>query len=290
VQDDPDRPAANGGAVHVEVDGLRLFVDALSSEYVPDGPQMRRRRAVLFLHGGIAGDSAHSRGVASLLTDIAQVLVTDRRGNGRSEGGGDPSVWTLDRFADDVRELCVALGVEHPVVVGTSYGGLIAVNYAIRHPDHPSGLAVVSSGAHFDRGRSTAKGGPADAAAHGPELAAVSARTLRRRGVDAYPPQLLHGIDMRADLPAITCPTLCVTGDKDRVFPPDMADEVAAGVSATDVRVVRIPDAGHILDVEAPRLVAAELRTFVERIGPPPERWRTPRPRTEPVSPRRRPE
>jgi proline iminopeptidase len=270
--------------VHVEVDGLRLFVDVLSPEYVTAGPAVQRRRTVVFVHGGIDGDSSNSREIGSRLAGGAGVVLVDRRGNGGSDGGG-AETWTLDRFADDVHDVCVALGIVHPVVVGASYGGFIALRYAIRHPDHPAGLVVLSSGPGFDR-EALMTGWQRIEEGRNPEhtarIAERSARVVRRRPVDAYPREtLMLDLDLRPELPAITRPTLLVVGAEDPVFPAQLSHDIAERLGTDDVHVVEVPGAGHLLDMDAPDAVATEIRAFVMRLGPPPDPWAGGTPYTE---------
>jgi pimeloyl-ACP methyl ester carboxylesterase len=80
----------------------------------------------------------------SALADIAQVIFLDHRGNRRSDPGPQES-WTLAQWGDDVRGFCEALGIAHPIVFGASFGGMVAMAYATRHPDHPAKLILVST-------------------------------------------------------------------------------------------------------------------------------------------------
>jgi proline iminopeptidase len=263
--------------VHLEVDGLRLYADVLSPEYVAEGPRLRRRPTVVLLHGSLDGDSALVRPLGDLLTGVASVVVTDRRANGRSDGGGDPATWTIDRWADDVYELCTAMGIVKPIVVGTSYGGFIALNYAIRHPDHPAGLAVLSAGARFDRdallsGWEQALGGrtPEELA----DVATRTARVIRRRAVAAYPPHAyLLDMDLRPGLGAITCPTLVAVGDEDPITPMHIAEELVAGIGPELAGFHPIAGAGHALELHAAEEIGALLREFITGIGAPPDPW-----------------
>ncbi|MFL6240190.1 MAG: alpha/beta fold hydrolase [Actinomycetes bacterium] len=262
--------------MHIEVDGLRLFVDVLSPEYVPVGPSMVRRPTVVCLHGSMNGDYSNVWTLANRLTDAACVIVTDRRGNGRSDGGG-PDTWRLDRFADDVYELCQAMGVWHPIVLGTSYGGFIAQAYAARYPDHPSGLALVSTAARFDvealaknRDRLDEPRSPAVVEA----LQHRDARAIRRRPVDAYPEHaFLLDVDLREQNAAIKCPVLVVSGTDDPIDQSKRAEELGESIGSGDVHVVRIPDAGHLLDIDAPEETARLLHEFIDRIGAPADPW-----------------
>jgi proline iminopeptidase len=61
------------------------------------------------------------------------VIYLDHRGNGRSDAG-PKELWTLAQWGDDVRSFCDALGIERPIVLGVSFGGMVAMAYATRHP------------------------------------------------------------------------------------------------------------------------------------------------------------
>jgi pimeloyl-ACP methyl ester carboxylesterase len=262
--------------VHIEVDGLRLFVDVLSPEYVPVGPTMVRRRTVVCLHGSMDGDHSNVRTLAQDLTDAACVVVTDRRGNGRSDGGG-PETWTLDRYADDVYELCQAMGIVKPIVLGTSYGGFIAQRYAGRHPDHPAGLALLSTGARWDHDALTKYRDKLDEP-YRPELAEPlrqrTARAIRRRAVTAYPESaFLFDEDLREQNNAITCPTIVVSGVDDPIDNSNRAEELAGSIGGDDVEVHRIDNAGHLLDIEAPDEISRLLHDFIARVGAPEDPW-----------------
>ena len=139
----------------VSIGDVRLFVDVDGAKLVPEGDMMRERPTIVFLHGGPGFDHSNFEAFYSQLTDIAQLVYYDHRGNGRSEDGPRER-WTLDQWADDVRALCEALGIEHPVVFGTSFGGFVGLNYAARHPDHPAKLIVTSTTSKVHLGRSLA--------------------------------------------------------------------------------------------------------------------------------------
>jgi proline iminopeptidase len=49
-----------------------------------------------------------------------------------------------------LRALCDALGIEKPVVLGQSFGGMVAMEYAARHPEAPSKLVLSSTAARLD--------------------------------------------------------------------------------------------------------------------------------------------
>ena len=130
--------------MHVSVNGVRLFFDVEGAKFVPDGPVMREKPVLLMLHGGPGADHSIYRPAYSALADIAQIIYLDHRGNGRSEDGPQQN-WNLAQWGDDVRAFCDTLGIVDPIVLGASFGGMVALAYATRHPDHPSKLIVIST-------------------------------------------------------------------------------------------------------------------------------------------------
>jgi proline iminopeptidase len=76
------------------------------------------------------------------------VVVPDQRGHGRSDRDG-PESWNLASWAADVKNFSDALGIERPVVLGVSFGGFVAQEYAAAHPEHPAGLILISTGPRF---------------------------------------------------------------------------------------------------------------------------------------------
>lgn len=127
------------------VNGVHLFFDVEGLALRPAGDVMAEAPTLLLLlHGGPGADHSGYKPTFSALAEVAQVVYLDHRGNGRSDRG-PKELWTLDQWADDVRAFCDALGIVRPVVYGASFGGIVAMAYAARHPGHPSRLIVVSS-------------------------------------------------------------------------------------------------------------------------------------------------
>ena len=130
--------------MHVMVNGVRLFFDVVGEKLIPDGLRMRERPTVLLLHGGPGFDHSMFKPAFAPLADVAQLIMLDQRGNGRSDHG-EPRLWRLAQWGDDVKAFCDILGIEKPIVLGYSFGGFVAQSYAIRHPDHPSKLILYST-------------------------------------------------------------------------------------------------------------------------------------------------
>ena len=142
--------------MRIQVGQRRLFFDVDGAKLVPDGPWMRERRTVVLLHPGPGFDHLLFKiQLGPWLAERAQVVYVDQRGGGRSEPAA-PEELRLERWADDVRELCDALTIERPVVLGMGFGALVALAYASRHPSHPGALALVAPVARIVPERSIA--------------------------------------------------------------------------------------------------------------------------------------
>src|SRR5262249_55643932 len=118
-------PAGSSAEMYVDVNGIRLFFDVERASLVPDGPAMREKPTLLLLHGGPGLDHSVYKPVVSALSDVAQVVYLDHRGNGRSDAGSRER-WTLSQWADDVQAFCEVLGIVGPIVYGASFGGMVA--------------------------------------------------------------------------------------------------------------------------------------------------------------------
>src|SRR5437762_11187965 len=121
--------------MRIKVNGTTLFFDVEGAKLVADGPGMRERPTLLLLHGGPGFDHSTFKPLYSALTDVAQVVYLDHRGNGRSDGGPQ-ELWTLAQWGDDVRAFYESLGIVKPIVLDISFGGMVARSYSTRHPDH----------------------------------------------------------------------------------------------------------------------------------------------------------
>ena len=73
-----------------------------------------------------------------------QVLAYDVRGHGQTQTPG--LEFSMDLFADDLKELLKALKIEKACVLGYSMGGRIALQFALKNPDMVSGIVFANSG------------------------------------------------------------------------------------------------------------------------------------------------
>ena len=273
----------------IHVNGVNLYFDVDGLGLVHRGNAMHQRPTVVALHGGPGVDHVGLKRQLAPLTQVAQVVWLDHRGNGRSDRAS-PETWNLATWGDDVRAFCDALGIEKPVVVGVSFGGFVAQAYATRYPEHPGKLVLVSTTPRFHAERAFAM-----FAKHGgPEAEAVARRFFADPSGDIFMQYLdtcmplysrvksspeedpgeelvnfdvarhfvageWHQFDFRSELGRIACPTLVLAGEEDPVCPVVGAEELAAGIREDLVRFERFSGIGHDVLCESPRAIKITL-------------------------------
>ena len=100
---------------------------------------------VLLLHGGPGMTHEYLEACDSYLPAAGiEYYYYDQLGAGRSDQPDEPSLWDLDRFVDEVEQVRQALGLERHnfVLYGQSWGGILAMEYALRYPANLRGLVI----------------------------------------------------------------------------------------------------------------------------------------------------
>lgn len=123
----------------VEVDGERLHVLDIGPKNAPEIP-------VVLIHGASVNLRDMQMALGDGLAATRRVLIVDRPGRGYSTRPTDG--WRLDRQASLIHDALARLGVERPIVVGQSFGGAVALRYALEFPDDLSGLVLLAAVSH----------------------------------------------------------------------------------------------------------------------------------------------
>jgi 3-oxoadipate enol-lactonase len=196
----------------------------------------------------------------------------------------------FDMLAADVETAVDERKLERPVIVGHSFGGMIAQTALRRRPRGYRAAVLTGTSPAFgapsgdfqkkfiadrldplDRGRSMAEMaeesadqlmGPAPDARNRAllieVLGALSARSYRAAV------QCLVGFDERANLGAIGVPVLCLVGSLDRNAPPVVMERMASKIPGA--RYVCMPGLGHMPNLEAPRVFDAAILEFLREV------------------------
>jgi proline iminopeptidase len=99
---------------------------------------------IVLMHGGPGLDHTTLLSLAPLARDY-QLIFYDHRANGRSSG--DPQTMTWDNLTADADALRTILGFDRWVVLGQSFGGQVALMYALRYPERVSQLVLMDTAA-----------------------------------------------------------------------------------------------------------------------------------------------
>lgn len=235
---------------------------------------------VLLLHAFPLHSGMWQR-LVGVLEKRHRVIAPDYRGLGKSQPRAEPS--TMELLAQDVRALLEHLRVERAAVAGLSMGGYLSFELYRQAPKLFRGLALCDTRAGADTPEGAAGrekfaqtaiekglGWVADEMVPKllrpqPDAAAVAeVRALVAGGTPAGVAAAQRGMARRPDstptLATVTCPTLVVVGEEDGLTPPVESEKMAAAVKGA--RLVRIPRAGHLPNVENPEPFNRALAEF----------------------------
>lgn len=241
---------------------------------------VRRRgegRPLVYLHG--AGFTGRWLRFHEALAQRADVIAPEHPGWGASPA--QDWVTGFDDLVLHYDDLRAQLGLDEPFdLVGTSLGGWIAAEYAVWFPERlrtltlvvPAGMRVPGQAPLVDlfsmtmeeqfaavfkdptnAGEVMVDAEDVDVAVHLYEQASMLAKLVWER---RYDPKL------ERRLRRVSCPTLVVGAEDDRVIPNQACDRYAEHIP--NARVLRIPGTGHGLGIEQPERAAREILDFQE--------------------------
>jgi pimeloyl-ACP methyl ester carboxylesterase len=262
----------------VDVDGGQIYYETCGPQSSERGPQ-----TIVLIHDGVV-NSASFDDMWPILCKDFRVVRYDRRGYGKSPAAKAPY-----SPQEDLAAVMAAAKIDHASLVGFSFGGGLAVSYAIQHPeqverlvisgpslngfqptknfrDHITRIMLPMIVGNFDAVvANAAKSGWVMAPGH--DAAKAEALAILK----ASPQDLRHQMHdpikvWPSDLPrmqALKLPTLILIGDH------DIADNQAAAGAAQALipgsRRVVIDDAGHLMQLEHPRELAELIADFVRK-------------------------
>jgi proline iminopeptidase len=251
------------------------------------------------MHGGPGADMYTMMGFRPL-SDQYTLIYYDHRCNGRSTGV-DVTTMIWENLTADAEVLRQTLGFDRWAVLGHSFGGHVALEYALRYPNSLSHLILLDTGGDSWWSQHNA---PELLAKRGFNAAAVQAArrffngqlepdeffriTMKYARAYYYNASLwtmarsvLHGLDLKVRpeaaifgyskllhgwtvidrLGEINVPTLVMAGRDDFLFPPECQVALAGGIA--NARLEFIERAGHEAPSEQPAEVMRAIRDFV---------------------------
>ncbi len=267
--------------MEITINRVNLNVVEAGREHL-GGSGARPSLVLLHYFGGSSGAWAE---VSVRLASRYHCLAPDLRGFGESAApaGG----CTLNDYADDVAALIEAASVNSYVLVGHSMGGKIALALAARRPASLRALVLLAPSPPTpepipdeERARLLDTHGDRRAAeetvrhiTHRPLAAPVFARCVAdnlRASLPAWRAWLEAGSreDISEAMARIDVPTLVVAGAADAPLTAPLLEREVVGRLA-DARLTTLPDAAHLLPLEAPAAVAGLIDAHCRSIGAP---------------------
>ena len=273
--------------MNVTINGCRLNVEVLGADDAP----------VLIAHhgGGGIGSLAEPKSTFGPLADTFRVVVFDARGCGQSEG---IPPYSHAQWAADVDGLREWLGAEQIVVAGGSYGGFIAMEYAIAYPERTRAMILRDTSAdssNLDRAYENARNQDRveinwanfdrywkgqitdneDLKARWAEIiplydfeydpvasaARVEAGSYRYEAHNYCFTHNMPAYDLKPRLPSVTCPALVTVGRADWVTPVSSAEVIANLIPGA--RLVVFEKSGHSPQFEEAELFQQVMRDFL---------------------------
>jgi proline iminopeptidase len=259
-------------------------------------------RPVLLMHGGPGLDHTVFRPWLDPLSDRAQLVFYDQYGGGRSERPRDLGAVTHETWVEEADALRERLGHEKVVLLGHSYGGFLALEYALAHGDRLDGLVLVCTAASLGyAGEAMAE---AERRATPAQIKSIHAlfgaevpddETLGRLWraalpvyLGSYDPgmeerllgdvklgaaasnrglgKLIGSFDVSGRLPEIDVSTLTIAGGRDWVCPPALAAE-PLHTGLPDSELVVFEESGHFPFFEEPERFVEVVRRYLDGLG-----------------------
>lgn len=261
---------------------------------------------VLVVHGGPLMDHGYLRPWLLPLEADRELVYFDQRLSGRSAGTVDSASVRLDTLVTDIEGIRTTLGLERVHVLGHSWGGLLALRYAVMYPDRVASLVLVSpmapsaelwaeeeselaarvTDAHqAEAARLRAVPGVAEG-----DTAAIAALLRHAFRLQLHDPSLADSLRLhvpsdylaRSARFAYLGPDLSAydfRGDLEEIRAPTLIlfgeDEPGAGLGGAVLEnaipgatLVRIPEAGHFAFMERPDAFQREVRRFWDALEP----------------------
>ncbi|HYH11132.1 MAG TPA: alpha/beta hydrolase [Thermomicrobiales bacterium] len=240
----------------------------------------------LVLVHGISGSGDAWLPVTGALGEHFTPVTYDMRGHG--ESGKPESGYLYDDYIDDLDRLLAFLGLDRPLIMGHSLGGLVTLWWAARHPSRAAALVIEDSPLrsgeefrpafdnwirlnglpqdelrdHYSSSHPNWKPEVVDRRTHQMHVTAPGVFTELKDDSMAH-----DGVDRIAEIEHIESPTLLVHGDVDTGGMVHADDARSFGRRITNASVVRLPGANHHLHMDRMREFLAVAVPFLHEHG-----------------------
>lgn len=275
-------------------EGAFINVDGVRLHYSDRG----RGSPIVLIHGNmVTGDDYNTSGLAEILMQSHRVIIFDRPGFGHSERPRG-RLWTADKQADLLHGALQQLGIARPVVVGHSWGAIVAMAMAVRHEPDVAGV-VALSGYYFWTvrpdvvlvgiaalpglgdilrytisplvnwlmmplvKRALFSPGPVPARFNAEFSTGMAVRPSQIKATSEDGALMIPGaLALQGHYEQLSLPVAIMAGEGDKVVFKRRAEQLAAAIKGSVLHV--IPGAGHMVHYQATTQVAKAVEAVVE--------------------------
>jgi proline iminopeptidase len=135
------------GEGYVEVEGGKVWYQIVGSG---------TKTPLLLLHGGPGAPSHYLKPLERVAAD-RPVIFYDQLGAGRSDRPSDRSLWSVDRFVEELAQVRTALGLGNVHILGHSWGSMLAMDYMLTEPEGVTSITFASPALNVKRWTDDAK-------------------------------------------------------------------------------------------------------------------------------------
>lgn len=247
---------------------------------------LESKNAIVFLNG-LTQSTLSWYFIQQFFKNDFKIVLLDFIFQGQSDKDGE---WRdFDRHAEDTKFVLDKEKIQNPIMIGLSYGSLVAQHYAVNYPDSLKKLILMATFAHstpyfeaigLSWVRALETGGYnllldvmlpnvlSENYFNNP-IIPIDMMKEARKGLNENTEAILKLMratkerkDYRADLNKIAVPALIIHGEKDLLIPSHMANEVHKNIGGSKYIVIK--NAGHTLNLEAVPEVCAHIKDFIK--------------------------
>jgi len=230
--------------------------------------------STIFLTHGFSATSKMWDDQIEELSKHFNLVVWDMRGHGQTDYPEDQKFYSEEETIEDIYAILNDLGVKKANIGGMSLGGYMSLAFYYKYPEIVNSLIIIDTGPGFKN---------ADARAKWNDYALSQAKKFEKIGLDSLKGKskemnpdnhrnasgLVHaarGMLTQKDdriineLPNISVPSLIIVGENDKPF---LAAADYMEKKITNSKKVKIPDAGHAVNIDQPNIFNNEIIKFL---------------------------
>ncbi|WP_243354778.1 alpha/beta fold hydrolase [Bacillus litorisediminis] len=286
--------------MYADVNGTRIFFDIDGTGWKKEGDKLVDKPVCFVLHGGPGGTHLGFRPHFSQLNETIQLVYIDNRGSGFSDRGPQKS-YTIENNVDDIEALRKYLGLKKIYLLGHSYGGMVAMSYAIKYQNNLNGMLLLTtspSSSFIEKAKDFVEmngteeqkeianvlwDGAFQSLDHVAKYYQVMGPLYSRKQSNDTQPQaaalghrsyqalnegfgnFLRAFDIRDQLETIFVPTLVMAGRYDWITPVEESEQIASLIPNS--RLIVFENSSHNVHVDETEKFFETVLTFINYTG-----------------------